>query len=138
MPQETDSASKLPYCGAFLEPGDAKAQVDPGTNGGRGGLSQLSGVTLLSPPVIAHGEKLAQKHGMSSSSPGLAAERARISHQGNADVLGLDHHLSCHQRLSLSKCFPEAGELTNSIVVATQPEPMFFTLVSCFNILVQY
>ena len=36
------------------------AQVDPGTNGGRGGLSQLSGVTLLSPPVIAHCEKLAR------------------------------------------------------------------------------
>jgi len=46
----------------------------------------------------------------------------------------------CHvaRDMSLSKCFPEAGELTNSIVVATQPEPMFFTLVSRFNILVQY
>ena len=73
-------------------------QVDPDTNGGRGGLSQLSGVTLLSPPVIAYCEKLAQKHGMSSSSPGLAAELARISHRGNADVLGLDQHLSCRQR----------------------------------------
>ena len=46
----------------------------------------------------------------------------------------------CHvaRDVSLSKCFPEVGELTNSIVVSTQPEPMFFTLVSRFNILVQY
>jgi len=46
----------------------------------------------------------------------------------------------CHvtRDLSLSKCFPEAGELTYSIVVATQPAPMLFTPVSCFNILVQY
>ena len=71
MPQETDSASKLPYRGAFLEPGDAKAQVDPGTKGGRGGLSQLSGVTLLSLPVIAHGEKLAQNMERSLRAPDL-------------------------------------------------------------------
>ena len=46
----------------------------------------------------------------------------------------------CHvtRDLSLSKCFPEAGELTYSIVVASQPGPMFCKLVSCFNILVQF
>ena len=70
-PQEPDFTSKLPYRGAFLEPGDAKAQVDPGTKGGRGGLSQLSGVTLFSPPVMAHCEKLAQNVECSLRAPDL-------------------------------------------------------------------